>query len=482
MKSFGFSLAENIFLREDEGGFCLYSRVPLRILRLNLTLYRIISFLQEGGDLTDFVTEYPEIKMPNLLRILLSLTSRGYLKLDSIPELKEYPVVSVIIPVKDQFEDVVECLESLEDLNYPAEKLEIVVIDDHSKMEISELMTTFNARVIRQEITRGPAFSRNFGVGATLGSMLAFLDADCVPGEDWLNDLLPFFRVASVGAVGGYIEGYYRDSFLDRYEEVASSLNMGNRIIFEGKSDSSFYVPTANLLVTREAFNACMGFEEDMRIGEDVDFCWRLRDSGYSLLYTPYGTVGHKHRHELETMLKRRGQYGTSEAPLYRAHRDKRKVFSFSIYPFLAFLSLTVALLMLNPYPLCLLPVVFGLELWRKSVTLKKHRMPLPVVQIAYSILRTYLSYFYFISFHLVRYYLILLLIPGFFLHSFWLFDIWILLLASLVDYFTKKPALMYPVFLFYYLAEHIAYQIGVFGGCWQNRYFGSYLVRFKRA
>jgi mycofactocin glycosyltransferase len=482
MKSFGFSLAENIFLREDSGGYCLYSRIPLRILRLNQTLYRIITFLREGGDLADFAAQHPEIKMGNLLRILLSLTARGYLKLDSVPEPEEYPRVSVIIPVKDQFEDVVECLEALEDLNYPAEKLEIVVIDDHSRMEISELATTFNARVLRQEITRGPAFSRNFGVGATRGEILAFLDADCVPDEDWLAELLPFFRAASVGAVGGYIEGYYHDSSLDKYEAVASSLNMGNRVIFEGKSGSSFYVPTANLLVTREAFNDCGGFEEDMRIGEDVDFCWRLRESGYSLLYTPYGTVGHKHRSELDMMMLRRGQYGTSEAPLYRAHRDKKKVLSFSIYPFLAFLSLTVALLMLNPYPLCLLPLVFGFELWRKSAMLRKHGMPLPVMQTAYSILRTYLSYFYVISFHLVRYYLILLLIPGFFLHSFWLFDVGLLLLSSLVDYFTRKPALMYPVFLFYYLAEHLAYQVGVFWGCWQNRYFGSYLVRFKKA
>jgi hypothetical protein len=239
-------------------------------------------------------------------------------------------------------------------------------------------------------------------------------------------------------------------------------------------------MPTANLLVNREVFDACGGFNADLRIGEDVDFCWRLRSSGYSLLYAPYGAVRHKHRNALGKMLKRRGQYGTSEAPLYRAHPDKKKTMSFSIYPFLAFLSLTVALLMLNPYPLLLLPVVFLVELWRKSVTLRKHRMPLPAGALAWSILRTYLSYFYVISFHLVRYYLILLIIPGFFLYSFWLFDAAILLLASLVDYFTKKPALNYPVFLLYYLMEHLVYQVGVFWGCWQSRYFGSYVVQFK--
>jgi mycofactocin system glycosyltransferase len=482
MKSFGFTLGEHVFLREDENGFCLYSRIPLRILRLNYSLYRIIDFIRQGGNLADFVTEHPEIRLPDLLRILLTLASRGYLKLESIPELENFPAVSVIIPVKDQPADLAECLASLRELDYPAEKLEILVIDDCSEKEVAGFVLNSGVRIIRQDTNRGPAFCRNFGAAETRGDILAFLDADCLAGVDWLNELLPFFTVSSVGAVGGYIEGHYRRSFLDRYERAASSLNMGRHLIFEGKSESSFYVPTANLLVARPAFESCGGFNQDMRIGEDVDFCWRLRNSGYSLLYAPYGTVGHKHRNALGKMLKRRGQYGTSEAPLYHAHPDKKKTMSFSIYPFLAFLSLTVALLMLNPYPLVLLPVVFLVELWRKSVTLKKHRMPLPAGVIAWSILRTYLSYFYVISFHLVRYYLILLFIPGFFLYSFWLFDAAILLLASLVDYSTKKPALDYPVFLFFYLMEHLVYQVGVFWGCWQNRYFSSYVVQFKSA
>lgn len=482
MNGFSFSLAENVFLGEESGHYCLYSRIPLRILRLNRTLYTLIEFTQRGGSLAEFVKRYPGLNTGNLLGILLSLTSRGYLRLDGIPPLESCLDVSVIIPVKDQFEDAVACLEALGALDYPREKLEIVVIDDHSKTEISRLEDSFHVRVIRQEITRGPAFSRNLGVGSTSGSVLAFLDADCVPGEAWLRELLPFFQASSVGAVGGYLAGYHQKSFLDRYEAVASSLNLGKHLILEGKSKSSFYVPTANLLVAREAFVKCGGFKESMRLGEDVDFCWRLRNSGYSLLYAPYGTVAHKHRHRLDKMLQRRAEYGTSEAALYRRHRDKKKLFDLSVCPALVFLALAVALVMLNPYPLCAVPPLFTFELWRKSVTLKKHRMPLPAGRIACSILRTYLSFFYFTSFHLVRYYLVLLLIPGFFLYPFWLFVAWMLLLASLVDYFTRKPALLYPVFLFFFLLEHLAYQIGVFWGCCRQRYFGSYLVSFRRA
>ena len=71
--------------------------------------------------------------------------------------------------------------------------------------------------------------------------------------------------------------------------------------------------------------SAAGGFTASLHLGEDVDFCWRMRRQGYSLLYVPRGTVAHKHRNRLNRMLLRRGAYGTSEAKLYHDHRDKKK-------------------------------------------------------------------------------------------------------------------------------------------------------------
>jgi hypothetical protein len=49
------------------------------------------------------------------------------------------------------------------------------------------------------------------------------------------------------------------------------------------------------------------------------------------------------------------------------------------------------------------------------------------------------------------------------------------------VDYAIKRPRLGFPVFLFYYLLEHLSYQTGVFAGCLRLRSFGSYKVRLVR-
>jgi len=469
-------------LRVETNGFFIVSRLPLRGLRLNESLFRLLELIRDGGEVAAYLHRNPTLNPSNIYQLLLTLVSHGYLKLENIPPLAAFPRVSVIIPVRDQPQDLRDCLKSLERLDYPRDALEIIVVDDGSQKQVSQIIAPDNVKVIRHEVPQGPAACRNIGAQNARGDIFAFLDADCLAGENWLAETVPFFQSAGVGAAGGYVDGYYRQGFLDRYEKVFSSLNMGKRLIIEAKTDSGFYVPTANFLVTREAFIAAGGFTEAMRTGEDVDFCWRLRNLGYTLLYAPFGRVAHKHRNRLSRMLKRRAEYGASEAVLYHTHRDKKKVFAVSLFAGLSFLALTLALLLLNPYPLCALPLLFSLDLWRKSVTLKKYKMSLPFPSLVSSALRTYLSFGYFAFFHLVRYYLVVFIGLGVLWYPLWIFGGLAVIWTSLVDYSVKKPGLLYPVFLFYYLLEHLAYQIGVFWGCLKTGYFGSYLLSFKKA
>jgi len=482
MRGFGFSLAADTFLREDPDGYFLLSRLPIKILRLNESLFRLLKHVQDGGEIADFASQNPGLDERNLLGILLSLVAKGYLKLDRIAEIEDFPPVSVIIPVKDQPEYLIECLQSLENLDYPGDRLEIIVVDDGSQKVVSEIVASPDIRVIRQGESQGPAACRNIGAENAHGDILAFLDADCMAGEKWLKEIIPLFKAAQVGAVGGYVDGYYKDSLLDRYEEAASSLNMGKRLLLEGRTESSFYVPTANMLVAREAFKAAGGFRTGMNVGEDVDFCWRVRNHGYTLLYVPFGSVAHKHRNRPGRMLQRRSEYGTSEAILYRTHRDKRKTFSIPVFSGLSFLALTLAILLVNSWPIAAMLLLFGLDLLRKSATLLKFNMVLPFPQVIYSTFRSYLSFFYFAFFHLVRYYLILIFALGFLWHPLWIFGGLAIICTSIVDYYVKRPKLLYPVFLFFYLLEHLAYQVGVFLGCLKQKYFGSYILSFRHA
>lgn len=482
MREFGFSLAANTSLRENPRTYFLISQLPIRILSVNEPLFRLIEYIRDGDPISDFLARSPGFDRAKILKALMSLVARGYLKLERIAETEDLPTVSVIIPVRDQPGDLGECLLSLENLDYPGDRFEIIVVDDGSKKEVPSIITSSDIKVIRHEESQGQAACRNIGAENSHGDILAFLDADCVAGGNWLKEIIPFFQVADVGVVGGYVAGHYKDSLLDKYEEVSSSLNMGQRLLLEGKTESSFYVPTANMLVTREALEAAGGFTAGMHVGEDVDFCWRVRNSGYTLLYVPFGRVAHKHRNRLGRMLQRRSDYGTSEAVLYRTHQDKKKTFLISICSGLSFLAFTLAILLANAWPIAPMLILFGVDLWRKSATLLKFDIEIPFPQVIYATFRSYLSFFYFAFFHLVRYYLILIFALGFLWHPLWIFGGLAIIYTSIVDYWLKKPKLFYPVFLFFYLLEHLAYQVGVFLGCLKQKYFGSYILSFRHA
>jgi mycofactocin glycosyltransferase len=479
MNGIAFSLTPRTQLIENSRGYFLFSQAPLRVLGVNQGLFRILKDLQKTQEYAGIVSSVGTGE-GRLLRILMGLVARGYLTLASLPTIDKFPAVSIIIPARNSAQDLEECLASLMKLDYPSEKLEFILVDDGSTNALSAAVNHFPVKVLRNEHSLGPAAARNRGAAEAGGRYLAFLDADCVADPEGLSQLIPFFAMEKLGAIGGLVAGYRRETLLDRYEAVSSSLNMGKRVLYENVKRSTFYVPTCNFLVDSEAFRTEKGFNTSLHLGEDVDFCWRMRNAGRELLYVPYGRVFHKHRNHLDRMLERRFAYGTSEAPLYRAHPEKKKTFPLSPTLSLSVLVLVVSLLILNPLPLAALPIFLGFDLILKRSGIRRQGLRISIVEVVGSTLRGLLSTVYFACFHLCRYYLVLLLLLGILWHPIWIFCGVALLLISIVDYGVKKPRLAYPSYLAYYFLEHITYQSGVVWGCIRQRSVRAYFVRFS--
>ncbi len=165
----------------------------------------------------------------------------------------------------------------------------------------------------------GPAAARNTGLAAADTPLVAFLDSDCVPGPGWLDALLPHFADPAVGAVAPRIvPDEPGRTWLARYEGASSTLDMGARESIVRPGSRVPYVPGAALVVRRAA--AGTGFTETMRVGEDVDFVWRLAASGWRVRYEPAATMPHQHRVRLRQWFARRKDYGTSAAILEQRH------------------------------------------------------------------------------------------------------------------------------------------------------------------
>jgi mycofactocin glycosyltransferase len=175
-------------------------------------------------------------------------------------------------------------------------------------------------RLLRHDRSQGPGAARNTGWRAATSDVIAFLDADVVPGEGWIGPLLAHFADPAVGFVAPRVRSRPGPSLLERYERHRSPLDLGPseaRVVPRGRVS---YVPTAALLCRRTALEGLDGFEPAMRVGEDVDLVWRAVEDGWTVRYEPTVEVVHRPRRTWPDVARQRATYGSAAAPLEARH------------------------------------------------------------------------------------------------------------------------------------------------------------------
>jgi mycofactocin system glycosyltransferase len=474
-----YRLRQSIRFENRGSSFLVISEVPLNVVRASKRAVEILQLCDGKRTLQQIARDTEALGEEQVFKICDYFNKRAVLRTALAENESYFPPVTVIIPTRDRAEVLAECLESVFGEDYPSDRMEVIVIDDGSKDETRILVRTRPCRLLTNPESRGQSYCRNLGAQHAKGEILAFLDSDCVAGRLWLRALVSCFQWEKIGAVGGYVDSYLNQSYLDRYEKDFSPLNLGKYILLGTNNRSAFYIPGCSLLVRKEAFFETGGIRETLHLGEDVDFCWRMRNAGWHALYVPSGAVGHRHRNRLAAMLRRRTDYGTSEAVLYRLHPEREKIFPIRPLAAAAFLGMCLAFLLPALLPCIAAAGCFAAEAVPKALRIRRIHAGISVKRAFFSVARVYMSSFYLMAFYLVRFYFLLMLLAGFAIHSLWFLCFLLLLLASSVDYSAKTPQLPFPVFFFYYTLDQISYQIGVFAGCLQARSFRCYLPRF---
>ena len=231
------------------------------------------------------------------------------------------PDVTVVVPVKDRTAGLRRLLAALRADPGTADR-PVVVVDDGSAepSAVAAVAEEAGAGLVRHEVARGPAAARNAGLRVVRTAAVAFLDSDCVPGPGWLPRLAGHLADPRLAVVAPRITAVpvQRPGWVSRYETVASALDMGPHPAPVAPRSAVSYVPSAALLARRGALGE--GFDESMRVAEDVDLVWRLVGAGWRVRYEPAATVAHDHRGEPGEWLRRRAFYGTGAALLAQRH------------------------------------------------------------------------------------------------------------------------------------------------------------------
>ncbi len=233
------------------------------------------------------------------------------------------PTVSVIVPTRNRLESLRACLRALDQLDYPSERVEAVVVDDGSVPPVSASLHSSgsgpNLRLLRGE-GKGPAVARNRGVAVAEGDLLAFTDDDCIPSPTWLRELVAAHESRPDAAVGGQVvNGLDENPFADASQMLVTYLY---HYYNDGNSGARFFTSN-NLLAPAREFRAAGGFDSTFPLAaaEDRDFCDRWYGGGRPLVYNSRAVVYHRHRMGLRTYLAQHYNYGRGA---YHFHLRRR--------------------------------------------------------------------------------------------------------------------------------------------------------------
>ena len=111
--------------------------------------------------------------------------------------------ISIVIPALNEAKNIKRGIKALQHQTIPREQYEIVVIDNLSKDGTPKIARQAGADIVVSQHLKGTNFARQKGVDVSSGKIVAFLDADCVPGPDWLEKIEANLRQPGVAGVSG---------------------------------------------------------------------------------------------------------------------------------------------------------------------------------------------------------------------------------------------------------------------------------------
>jgi len=216
---------------------------------------------------------------------------------------KGIPSVSVIILNYNGRRHLEDCFGSIVDINYPKDKVEVIMVDngstDGSVAMVEEHFS--GVHIVNLESNLGFSKGNNIGVQNAKNEYVAFLNNDTIVDKDWLWGLVFAVQKEPRLIVNSKVAYFHRRGILNIGRGYMNSWGVG---FCKGagephdRYDKTEYIHHAtggSMLMKRRDFIELGGFDEDFfAYHEDVDFGWRAWICGYKILYVPGSIVYHK--------------------------------------------------------------------------------------------------------------------------------------------------------------------------------------------
>ena len=255
---------------------------------------------------------------------------------------------SIIIPVKYKNDYLLESIENCLKLDYS--NYEIIIFPDK----------TFDYGNDRVKIIEtgniGPAEKRDLSIKYAKGEILAFLDDDAYPREDWLKNALDYFRDNLISAVCGPAITPKSDTLIQKLsgEIYSSFIACGNTTFRHKQANKIFEIddfPSVNFLIRKNDFKNIGGFDSTYWPGEDTKLCLEIINLGKKIVYDPNILVYHHRRKSFKRHLIQVFNYAYHRGFFIKIYPKNSLKLGYFIPPlFLLFIVIGFVFLVINMY------------------------------------------------------------------------------------------------------------------------------------
>jgi GT2 family glycosyltransferase/glycosyltransferase involved in cell wall biosynthesis len=215
------------------------------------------------------------------------------------------PLVSVVLVNYKGADDTITCLRSFEQVDWPADALELIVVDNDSGGDDVERIRREVPRAVVIEAGENSGFAGgcNTGVRHARGEVVGFINNDARPAPDWIRAAVETLgRDRSVAAVASKVLDW-DGTHIDYVDGSLTWFGMGYKREVERPDTGEWETPRdvlfgtgAAMFVRKDIYESVGGFDERFfMFYEDVDLGWRLNLLGWRVRYEPASVAFHKH-------------------------------------------------------------------------------------------------------------------------------------------------------------------------------------------
>jgi cellulose synthase/poly-beta-1,6-N-acetylglucosamine synthase-like glycosyltransferase len=237
---------------------------------------------------------------------------------------KDLPTFSIVVPVKNEEKVIVRLLDALLKLNYPKDKMEIIVVEDGSTDKTPEICMKYakecgsNVKIVHKSTSNGKPSALNYGIRNANGQIIGIFDADNVPEANALINVCKYFEDSKVAAVQGRtLSINSEENMLTKFISYEEAVWCETYLRGKDVLDLFVHLKGSCQFIRRDVLEKLNGFDENA-LSEDMEISVRLTEKGYKIRYASDVCAWQETPADLKQLFKQRTRWfrGTIEVAL----------------------------------------------------------------------------------------------------------------------------------------------------------------------